>query len=102
MNPFLKFFILICIDIYIFTKFGKIYGFLGLGIILYRFLDMLGIIRSPKIFRGAFPEGIVYLKDYQGKPGDSTGTAGSKIYKFIFQRTRFQRGTAKRKMPLSD
>ena len=71
MNPFLKFFILICIDIYIFTKFGKIYGFLGLGIILYRFLDMLGIIRSPKIFRGAFPEGIVYLKDYQGKPYNS-------------------------------
>ena len=64
MNPFLKLIIFIAIDIYIFKSFGKIYGFLGLGIIIYRFLNNIGFLRSPKIYRGAFNEGVVYLKDY--------------------------------------
>ena len=66
MNPFLKLIIFIAIDIYIFKSFGKIYGFLGLGIIIYRFLNNIGFLRSPKIYRGAFNEGVVYLKDYLG------------------------------------
>ena len=66
MNPFLKLIIFIAIDIYIFKSFGKIYGFLGLGIIIYRFLNTIGFLRSPKIYRGAFNEGVVYLKDYLG------------------------------------
>ena len=66
MNPFIKFAILFIVDIYIFWNFGKLFGFLGLGIILYRLLNTLGLIRSPQIYRGAFSEGIVYLKDYQG------------------------------------
>ena len=67
MNLYLKFIIFIAIDIYIFKHFGKIFGFLGLGIIIYRFLNMLGFFRSPKIFRGSFNEGVAYLKDYKGK-----------------------------------
>ena len=66
MNPFIKFAILFIVDIYIFWNFGKLFGFLGLGVILYRLLNTLGLIRSPQIYRGAFSEGIVYLKDYQG------------------------------------
>lgn len=67
MNLYLKYIIFIAIDIYIFKHFGKIFGFLGLGIIIYRFLNMLGFFRSPKIYRGSFNEGIAYLKDYKGK-----------------------------------
>ena len=66
MNPFIKFAILFIVDIYIFWNFGKLFGFLGLGVILYRLLNTLGLIRSPQTYRGAFSEGIVYLKDYQG------------------------------------
>ncbi len=66
MNPFIKFAVLFIVDIYIFWNFGKLFGFLGLGVILYRLLNTLGLIRSPQIYRGAFSEGIVYLKDYQG------------------------------------
>jgi hypothetical protein len=67
MNPYLKLIIFIAIDIYIFKNFGKIFGFLGLGIIIYRLLNFIGLLRSPKIYRGAFNEGVVYLKDYLGK-----------------------------------
>ena len=66
MNLLAKFAILCCVDIYIFMYIGKFYGFIGLGIICIRFLYNLGILRSPKIFRGAFSEGMVYVKDYQG------------------------------------
>ena len=66
MNPFLKYLILLCVDIYIFMHFGKIYGCIGLGVILVRLLNTLGYLRSPKVFRGAFSEGVAYLKDYQG------------------------------------
>ena len=47
-------------------NFGKLYGFLGLGVIIFRFLHIFGFTRSPQIYRGAFSEGVVYLKDYQG------------------------------------
>lgn len=67
MNLFLKYIFFIAIDIYIFRNFGKIFGFLGLGIIIYRLLSALGFLRSPKIYRGSFNEGVVYLKDYKGK-----------------------------------
>ena len=67
MNLFLKLIIFIAIDIYIFRNFGKLFGFLGLGIIIYRFLYSLGFLRTPKIYRGAFNEGVAYLKDYKGK-----------------------------------
>ena len=67
MNLFLKLIIFIAIDIYIFRNFGKLFGFLGLGIIIYRFLYSLGFLRTPKIYRGAFTEGVAYLKDYKGK-----------------------------------
>jgi hypothetical protein len=66
MSPFIKLLIFLCIDIYIFLHFGKLFGFVGLGIIIYRALNILGILRSPQIFRGAFNEGVAYLKDYQG------------------------------------
>ena len=67
MNLFLKYIFFIAIDIYIFRNFGKLFGFLGLGIILYRLLSVLGFLRSPKIYRGSFNEGVAYLKDYKGK-----------------------------------
>ena len=66
MNPYLRFLIFIAIDIYIFKNFGKLYGFIGLGIILYRLLNTLGITRSPTIYKAAFRECRAYLKDYQG------------------------------------
>ena len=66
MNPFIKYLILLAVDIYIFMYFGKTFGFFGLGVILVRLLKTLGYLRSPKIFRGAFSEGVAYLKDYQG------------------------------------
>ena len=47
-------------------NFGKLYGFLGLGVIIFRFLHIFGFTRSPQIYRGAFSEGVAYLKDYQG------------------------------------
>ena len=62
----LKFCIFIAAEVYIFKNFGKLYGFIGLGIIIVRFLHSLGILRSPKIFKGAFNEGVAYLKDYKG------------------------------------
>ena len=67
MNLFLKLIIFIAIDIYIFRNFGKLFGFLGLGIIIYRFLNLFGFLRTPKIYRGSFNEGVAYLKDYKGK-----------------------------------
>ena len=67
MNLFLKYIFFIAIDIYIFRNFGKLFGFLGLGIIIYRLLSVLGFLRSPKIYRGSFNEGVAYLKDYKGK-----------------------------------
>ena len=67
MNLFLKYIIFIAIDIYIFRNFGKLFGFLGLGIIIYRLLNILGFFRTPKIYRGSFNEGVAYLKDYKGK-----------------------------------
>ena len=66
MNFIIKLFILCAVDIYIFLYVGRTWGFIGLGIILFRILHTLGILRSPKLFRGALGEGILYLKDYQG------------------------------------
>ena len=66
MNFIIKLIIFCAVDIYIFLYVGRTWGFIGLGIILYRILHTLGILRSPKLFRGAFSEGVVYLKDYQG------------------------------------
>ena len=66
MNPFIRLVLLLAVDIYIFMNFGKLYGFLGLGVIIFRFLHIFGFIRSPQIYRGAFSEGVAYLKDYQG------------------------------------
>ena len=63
---YIKIILFIIAEIYIFRNFGKFYGFIGLGILLYRCLQSLGIIRSPKIFRGSFLEGVAYLKDYKG------------------------------------
>ena len=63
---FLRLCIFIAAEIYIFRNFGKLYGFIGLGILIFRFLQQLGIIRSIKIFRGGFNEGVAYLKDYKG------------------------------------
>ena len=67
MNLFIKYIFFIAIDIYIFRNFGKLCGFLGLGIIIYRLLNLLGFLRTPKIYRGFFNEGVAYLKDYKGK-----------------------------------
>ena len=47
-------------------NFGKLYGFIGLGIIIYRFLNTFGITRSPTIYKATFKECTAYLKDYQG------------------------------------
>ena len=66
MNPFIRLVLLLAVDIYIFMNFGKLYGFLGLGVIIFRFLHIFGFTRSPQIYRGAFSEGVAYLKDYQG------------------------------------
>ena len=66
MNPFIRLILLLAVDIYIFMNFGKLYGFLGLGVIIFRFLHIFGFTRSPQIYRGAFSEGVAYLKDYQG------------------------------------
>ena len=66
MNPFIRLVLLLAVDIYIFMNFGKLYGFLGLGVIIFRFLHIFGCTRSPQIYRGAFSEGVAYLKDYQG------------------------------------
>ena len=67
MNLFLKYILYIAIDIYIFRNFGTLFGILGLGIIIYRLLNLLGFFRTPKIYRGSFNEGVAYLKDYKGK-----------------------------------
>ena len=66
MNPFIRLVLLLAVDIYIFMNFGKLYGFLGLGVIIFRFLHIFGFTRSPQIYHGAFSEGVAYLKDYQG------------------------------------
>ena len=66
MDPFIRLVLLLAIDIYIFMHFGKLYGLLGLGGIIFRFLHIFGFTRSPQIYRGAFSEGVAYLKDYQG------------------------------------
>ena len=66
MNPFIRLVLLLAVDIFIFMYFGNLYGFLGLVVIIFRFLHIFGFTRSPQIYRGAFSEGVAYLKDYQG------------------------------------
>ena len=58
--------ILIGIDIFIFKYIGFYPGIIFLVVISYIFLKKLGFLRKPGIFRGNFPEGVVFLKDYQG------------------------------------
>ena len=67
----LKEILLIGLDIIIFKFIGFYPGLIFLGILAYMFLKKLGFIRKPGIFRGNFPEGIVFLKDYQGSYGQS-------------------------------
>ena len=66
MNFLIKLIIFISIDIYIFISFGKPYGLLGIGFILYYLFDILSIFHSLKISSGNFNGGVAYLKDYQG------------------------------------
>ena len=66
MDPFIRLVLLLAVDIYIFIHFGKLYGLLGLGGIIFRFLHIFGFTRSPQIYKGTFNEGVAYLKDYQG------------------------------------
>ena len=66
MNLFLELLISVFGDICFFIYLGKIYGIICLTIISFRFLYSIGIIRSPKISKKIFIEGVAYLKDYQG------------------------------------
>ena len=66
MNLFLELLISVFGDICIFIYLGKIYGIICLIIISFRFLYSIGFIRSPKISKKIFMEGVAYLKDYQG------------------------------------
>ena len=66
MNPVLKLVIYITLDIVVFIYFGKLYGFLGIGLILYFFFDIISFFKTLQICNMNFNEGIAYLKDYQG------------------------------------
>ena len=66
MKLLIRFILFTVVDIYLFLNLGKIYGLIGLAIILFRLLYILGFLRSITIYRGAFNEGMAYLKDYQG------------------------------------
>ena len=66
MNAFLKLSIFIVVDFLLFEFQGFWFGVVGLIIIIWRALNIFGILRSPSINRKAFFEGIAFLKDYQG------------------------------------
>ena len=66
MSPLIRILLLFVVDILIFRYIGVIFGIIGLLIIVLRVLKMFGFFRSPSFFKGAFCEGIAFLKDYQG------------------------------------
>ena len=41
-------------------------GLIALCIVIYKLLDMFGIIRNINIYKGSFGDGIVFTKDYYG------------------------------------
>lgn len=71
MNPFLKLGILIAISLVAFKIAGFWPGIVCLAIVLYRALKILGITRSPSIFKGSFIEGVSFTKDYIGPYSES-------------------------------
>ena len=66
MHIIFKISLLLLLNYYCFTLAGLWFGFISLGIIIYKILSYLGITRNPEIFLGHFDEGITFTKDYYG------------------------------------
>ena len=66
MHAYFKISLLLLINYYCFTLSGLFFGFISIGITIYKILSYLGIARNPNIFWGCFEEGITFTKDYYG------------------------------------
>ena len=66
MHIVFKISLLLLLNYYCFTLAGLWFGFISLGITIYKILSYLGFTRNPEIFLGRFEEGITFTKDYYG------------------------------------
>ncbi len=66
MNPYLKILILVVVDLISFKLAGFWFGLIATGIVVYKILSIIGVLRKPGFFRGPFYEGVSFTKDYVG------------------------------------
>ena len=66
MNGYIKIVLLLIINLLSFKIAGFWLGIVVTCIIIYRILTILGIFRSPILYRAVFKDGISYTKDYLG------------------------------------
>ena len=66
MNPILRILILFMTDLFLFKFFGFWIGLIGMVIVVFRVLSILGITRYPSFYKANFADGVAFLKDYQG------------------------------------
>jgi hypothetical protein len=66
MNPYLRIALMIVINLISFKLAGFWFGILATAIVIYRILNIIGILKSPSLYRGPFYEGVAFTKDYTG------------------------------------
>ena len=81
MNLLIKISVLLLVDYFLF-RLGFYFGMLGLIIVIYRILNILGFFRSPTLGRSGFSSGNVFLKDYEG-PYSNSGVCFEEVVKIL-------------------
>lgn len=66
MNGYIRIALLFIINFICFKLVGFWFGIISSFIVIYRILTLIGITRTPIIYRGFFIDGISYTKDYLG------------------------------------